>query len=139
MSFAKVAFLMILVDSSVWIGLLRNSQIDPVNRLREFINDEDELLVGDLILCEVLLGARDDADARRIESALSEFPMTSLCAPDLAIAAAANYRFLRIRGITVRKTIDLIIGTFCIERGHALLHSDRDFEPMERLLGLRAA
>jgi predicted nucleic acid-binding protein len=63
--------------------------------------------------------------------------MVSLCGPELAIRAAANYRFLRSNGITVRNTIDMIIGTFCIERGYALLHSDRDFEPMERLLGLR--
>ena len=61
----------------------------------------------------------------------------TLCSPELAVRAAANYRFLRIRGITIRKTIDIMIGTFCIERGHALLHSDRDFEPMVRLLGLR--
>ena len=57
--------------------------------------------------------------------------------PGLAITAAANYRFLRARGITIAKLADLIIGTFCIERGHTLLHSDRDFEPMERLLGLQ--
>ena len=82
-------------------------------------------------------GARDDADARRLENALREFPVVNLSNAELAVAAAANYRFLRMRGITIRKTIDLIIGTFCIERGHALLHSDRDFEPMERLLGLR--
>lgn len=75
--------------------------------------------------------------ARQFEEALLEFPTVSLLNPALAIAAASNYRFLRSRGITIRKTIDLIIGTFCIERGHALLHSDRDFEPMERLLGLR--
>ena len=105
--------------------------------LRQLI-DEDDILVGDLILLEVLQGARDESDARRFEEALLEFPVVSLSSPDLAIAAAANYRFLRARGITIRKTIDLIIGTFCIERGHHLLHSDRDFEPMERLLGLRS-
>ena len=128
---------MILVDSSVWIGLLLGHRTSQVNRLREFIDHEDDLLTGDLILCEVLLGARDEADARRIEDALREFPVANLSDAELAVAAAANYRFLRSRGITIRKTIDLVIGTFCIERGHHLLHSDRDFEPMERLLGLR--
>jgi predicted nucleic acid-binding protein len=64
--------------------------------------------------------------------------LASLLDPDLAIVAVANYRQLRRLGITIRKTIDVIIGTFCIERGHVLLHSDRDFEPMERLLGLRS-
>jgi predicted nucleic acid-binding protein len=70
---------------------------------------------------------------------LSRFEGVSLVDPELAVKAAANYRFLRRRGITIRKTIDLLIGTFCIERGHALLHSDRDFAPMERFLGLQTA
>jgi predicted nucleic acid-binding protein len=126
-----------LVDSSVWIDLLRGKSTRQVASLRQLI-DEDDILVGDLILLEVLQGARDESDARRFEEALLEFPVVSLSSPDLAIAAAANYRFLRSRGFTIRKTIDLIIGTFCIERGHHLLHSDRDFEPMERLLGLRS-
>ena len=70
----------------------------------------------------------------------AEGPVVKICGimqPGLAVTAADNYRFLRRRGITIRKTIDVIIGTFCIEYGHALLHSDRDFEPMERLLGLQ--
>ena len=125
-----------LVDSSVWIDLLRGRMTTQVVRLLQLI-DDDDLLVGDLILLEVLQGARNDAIAQRFEEALLEFPTVSLLDRELAVRAAANYRFLRSRGITVRKTIDLIIGTFCIERGHALLHSDRDFEPMERLLGLR--
>lgn len=81
---------------------------------------------------------RSDAEARLVEAALREFDFVSLTEPELVIIAAANYRFLRRRGITVRTTVDLLIGTFCIERGHALLHSGRDFEPMERLLGLQA-
>jgi len=95
------------------------------------------LLVGDLILCEVLQGLRTDAEARLVEDALREFEVVSLVDTELAVKAASNYRFLRRHGITTRKTIDLVIGTFCIERGHVLLHSDRDFEPMERLLGLQ--
>ncbi|HWB52345.1 MAG TPA: VapC toxin family PIN domain ribonuclease, partial [Stellaceae bacterium] len=74
---------------------------------------------------------------RLVERSFSHYEVVALCGPELAVKAAANYRFLRTRGITIRKTIDLIIGTFCIERGHHLLHSDRDFEPMERLLGLQ--
>ena len=72
-----------------------------------------------------------------IERGFRQFEIVSLSDPVLAVTAAANYRFLRARGVTIAKLADLIIGTFCIERGHALLHSDRDFEPMERLLGLR--
>jgi len=74
-----------------------------------------------------------------VEAALREFEFVSLTDRELAVRAAANYRVLRGRGITIRTTVDLIIGTFCIERGHALLHSDRDFEPMERFLGLQTA
>jgi predicted nucleic acid-binding protein len=127
---------MILVDSSVWIDYLRNRTTEAVGKL-EMALQGGLLLVGDLVLCEVLQGLRDDAEARRVERVLQSFEMASLCDPDIAMRAAANYRFLRAQGVTIRQTIDLIVGTFCIERGHALLHSDRDFEPMERLLGLQ--
>jgi predicted nucleic acid-binding protein len=128
----------ILVDSSVWIDLLVNVVTEPVRRLRELI-PTTPLLIGDLILCEVLQGFRIEAQARLVERSLSRFEAVSLIDPELAVKAAANYRFLRRRGITIRKTIDVIIGTFCIERGHLLLHSDRDFAPMENLLGLQTA
>jgi predicted nucleic acid-binding protein len=128
----------ILVDSSVWIDLLNNVITEPVRRLRELI-PTTPLLIGDLILCEVLQGLRTDAQARLVERALRSFEAVSLVDSELAVKAAANYRVLRRRGITIRKTIDVLIGTFCIERGHMLLHSDRDFAPMERFLGLQAA
>jgi predicted nucleic acid-binding protein len=126
----------ILVDSSVWIDHLRNAVTRPVSRLRSRISRE-ELLVGDLILCEILQGLRTDTEARLVEEALREFEVVSLVGPELAVKAAANYRFLRGRGFTIRRTIDLIIGTFCIERGHYLLHGDRDFSPMAQYLGLQ--
>jgi predicted nucleic acid-binding protein len=126
----------ILVDSSVWIDHLRNAVTRPVSRLRSRISRE-ELLVGDLILCEILQGLRTDTEARLVEEALGEFEVVSLVGPELAVKAAANYRFLRGRGFTIRRTIDLIIGTFCIERGHYLLHGDRDFSPMAQYLGLQ--
>jgi predicted nucleic acid-binding protein len=127
---------MILVDSSVWIDQFNQVATDAVRRLHQIIA-EGPLLVGDLILCEVLQGVRTEAQAQLVERALSHYELVTLSNPQLAVRAAANYRFLRSRGVTIRKTIDIIIGTFCIERGHVLLHSDRDFEPMERLLGLR--
>ena len=127
---------MILVDSSVWIDHLRNVFTRPVRRLRQLV-EQERILVGDLILCEVLQGVRSETQAREVEAALRRFELVTLADPDLAVKAAENYRFLRRRGITIRATLDLIIGTFCMERGHALLHSDRDFEPMERFLGLR--
>ncbi|HKS88812.1 MAG TPA: PIN domain nuclease [Stellaceae bacterium] len=128
---------MILVDSSVWIDHLNDAVTRPVLRLRELI-PQQPLLVGDLILCEVLQGLRSEREARLVERALRRFQTVALLDPDLAVTAAANYRSLRVRGITIRKTIDLIIGTFCIERRHTLLHDDRDFEPMIRFLGLEA-
>ena len=127
---------MILVDSSVWIDHLNGQATDAVGRLRRLIGHQP-LLVGDLILCEVLRGVRSETQAREVEMRLRQFELISLADPELAFRAAANYRYLRRHGFTIRATIDLIIGTFCIERGHTLLHSDRDFEPMERFLGLR--
>lgn len=127
---------MILVDSSVWIDLLNNVITEPVTRLRQLIPNSP-ILVGDLILCEVLQGLRTEAQARLVERSLGRFEAVSLLDPALAVKTAANYRFLRRQGVTVRKTIDLIIGTFCIECDHTLLHNDRDFEPMENLLGLQ--
>jgi hypothetical protein len=120
----------------VWIELFNNANGPAVQRLRELTLVEP-LLIGDLILCEVLQGFRSASSASLVERSLARYECVTLCGPELAVKAAANYRFLRTRGITIRKTIDVIIGTFCIERGHVLLHSDRDFEPMERLLGLR--
>ena len=128
---------MILVDSSVWINHLNDIATSAVIRLRELVPTQP-LLVGDLILCEVLQGLRSEREAGLVERALRRFMTVSLLDPDLAVRAAANYRSLRRRGIAIRKTVDLIIGTFCIERGHVLLHDDRDFEPMVRFLGLRA-
>jgi hypothetical protein len=127
---------MILVDSSVWNDLLNNVVTGPVTSLRQLIPNSP-ILIGDLILCEVLQGLQTEAQAKLVERSLGRFEPVSLLDPALAVKTAANYRFLRRQGVTVRKTIDLIIGTFCVERGHSLLHSDRDFEPMERFLGLQ--
>jgi predicted nucleic acid-binding protein len=129
---------MILADSSVWIAHLRGHRTPATATLAAAIR-ADELLVGDLILLEILRGARDEIQARRLERALLDYPVVSLLDPDLAVRAATNHRRLRALGVTIRKTVDLVIGTFCIERGHRLLHTDRDFEPMQRHLGLMTA
>lgn len=129
---------MIVVDSSVWIGLLRGSDNRAVRRLREIAEvEDDQVLTGDLILLEVLQGARDEAHAARIERGRRRYPVVPMLNDAIAVQAARNYRLLRGRGITVRKTIDMIIGTFCVASGHALLHDDRDFEGMVGVLGLR--
>jgi predicted nucleic acid-binding protein len=127
---------MIVVDTSVWIDHF-NGRLTPRVRLLRMIIDREPILVGDIILCEILQGARNDHDARRLANGLKSFAAASMLDPALAILAASNYRRLRSLGYTVRKTVDLIIGTFCIEKHHALLHDDRDFEGMERHLGLR--
>ncbi len=93
-------------------------------------------MIGDLILMEVLMGARDEAQAERISNHLHEFPAVALVGGDVAEAAARNWRHLRGLGVTIRRDIDMLIGTFCILHGHALLHDDCDFRPMERHLGL---
>ncbi len=127
---------MIVVDSSVWIANLRDEDTEAVAKLRA-IDDPDAILVGDIVLLEVLQGARSDAHAARIESAMREFTVESMLDEALAVRAAAHYRRLRERGATVRKTIDLVIATFCLERGHMLLHDDRDFDAMAAHLALR--
>ena len=129
---------MILVDSSVWIAHLRGRHTATTRKLEEAAAREP-LLIGDLILLEVLQGARDEVQAARIERALRQYAVVSLLGPELAVQAAKNYRKLRALGITVRKTADLIIGTYCIEHRHTLLHADRDFDPMQKHLGLRVA
>jgi predicted nucleic acid-binding protein len=127
-----------LVDSSVWIAHLRGSRTVATAKL-EAAADREPILVGDLILLEVLQGARDERHAARIERSLRRFDVVPLLDSDLAPRAARNYRRLKDMGITMRKTADIIIGTFCIERGCSLLHDDRDFAPMVERLGLVAA
>jgi predicted nucleic acid-binding protein len=126
----------IVVDTSVWVDHLNDAETDQVSLLRSLAGRE-AILVGDLVLCEVLQGLSSDSDARQVESALRRFDVVPMLSPELAVRAAANYRRLRARGVTVRKTIDMIIGTFCIENRHVLLHDDRDFDAMARHLGLQ--
>jgi predicted nucleic acid-binding protein len=127
---------MIVVDSSVWIGQLRRSGSHKVDRLTNIRNPTTTILVGDLVLLEVLQGARDDRHAQDVETELRVFRIERMLNDDVAVKAARNYRMLRGRGITVHKTVDLIIATFCVERGHSLLHDDRDFDVMAPHLGL---
>jgi predicted nucleic acid-binding protein len=128
---------LIAVDTSVWVDHLNDVPTPQVERLRDTIGRRRALLlVGDLVLCEVLQGLSSEREAALVERALRRFVVEPMTSPALAVQAAANYRSLRARGVTVRRTLDLLIGTFCIERGHALLHSDRDFDGMEQFLGL---
>lgn len=129
---------MIVVDSSVWIELLRGHDGEHVQRLTTLAaTTRGQILVGDIVLLEVLRGARNDDEAAVIEQMLSRFQMVRMVGPTLARQAASAYRLLRQRGITVAKTMDLIIGSYCVATGHTLLARDRDFEPMIVHLGLQ--
>ena len=127
---------MIIVDSSVWIDYF-NGQDNPETDALDRLLGVEPLGIGDLILTEVLQGFRTDADyktAKRLLSSLSVFDMLGY---ELAIKSADNFRFLRKQGITIRKTADMIIATFCIENDRPLLFSDGDFLPLVKFLGLR--
>jgi predicted nucleic acid-binding protein len=127
---------MTLIDTSVWVDYFNGRLTQETNLLDRLLATE-RVLIGDLILAEVLQGFRWDFDFRNIRSQLLALPFSPMVGRDIALAAAENYRILRARGVTVRKTIDALIATFCIARGHTLLHSDRDFDGFEQYRGLR--
>jgi predicted nucleic acid-binding protein len=127
---------MIVVDSSVWIDFLNKVDNVETGKLLH-VESARDILVGDLVLFEILRGARDDSHARRLEKQLRVFEIRDILNEVVAIQAAENYRRLRAVGITVRKIADVVIGTYCIMNGHSLLHRDRDFLPMVEHLGLR--
>ena len=127
---------MILVDSSVWIDYFNGKDSWQTDRLDSLLKVE-LIITGDIILAEVLQGFRLRRDFLQAKAALTIFPCFNLCGSRIALASAENYRLLRQKGITVRKTVDMIIGTFCIKNGHLLLHDDRDFHPIEQHLGLK--
>lgn len=129
---------MIVVDSSVWISYFNGVAGSEVERLDDYLVSE-LIIVGDLVLAEVLQGFRRDRDYEAARQALTRFGIESMIGPDNAVSSAENYRALRRRGVTVRKTIECLIATFCIERGHRLLFSDRDFHPFVDHLGLDPA
>jgi predicted nucleic acid-binding protein len=128
---------MIMVDSSVWIDFLGDSMTREVDTLASHIRD-GRVLMGDLVLTEVLQGIQSDREFRVVHRALSALDTVQVVTPALAVASARNYRRLRGLGITVRKTIDCLIASWCIEHGVPLLFSDRDFEPFVEHLGLQA-
>jgi predicted nucleic acid-binding protein len=127
---------MLVVDTSVWIDFFNGADTPGAARLDAALGQRHVLLC-DLVLAELLSGFATDREAKAALDWLSAFECVTIGGPDVAIAAASNYRHLRRKGATVRKTIDLLIGTWCLMHDHELLHSDRDFEPLSRHLGLR--
>ena len=129
---------MILVDSSVWIDYFNGNTTWAVERLDQLLGSE-QLAIGDLILTEVLQGFASERNFRAAEQMLTSLQIVELGGREIAIQAAKNFRVLRKAGVTVRKTIDTVIATRCIESGYELLHDHRDFDPFVKHLGLRVA
>jgi len=129
---------MILVDSSVWVDYF-NGRDTPQTAHLDGLLGLELLGIGDLILTEVLQGFREDRDYQTAKQLLTSLTVFDLLGTNIAIKSADNFRSLRKRGITIRKTADVIIATFCIEHNHSLLFADKDFLPFVEHLGLNAA
>jgi len=127
---------MILVDSSVWIDYFNGKKTGKTDWLDSALGSKP-IIMGDLILAEVLQGFQKENDFRIVKKLLLEFPFMEMVGQKMAIKSAINYRLLRKKGVTVRKTIDIMIGTFCIHHQFFLLHDDRDFDPLEKYLKLK--
>ncbi len=128
---------MILVDSSVWIDYFNGRDTIQTAKLDKLLGEE-LLGIGDLILTEVLQGFRADADYRVAKQVLTSLTVFNMLGLEIAIKSADNFRELRKQGITIRKTVNVVIATFCIETGHSLLFADKDFIPFANNLGLSA-
>ena len=126
---------MIIIDTTVWVDYLRGAR-NPETEWLEIEADRKRLGLTDLILCEVLQGVRNEQEFGQVRTELQRFELFETGGEELVIAAATNFRIIRERGKTVRKTIDCLIATFCMMNGHALLHRDRDFDSFEEILGL---
>ncbi len=127
---------MILVDSSVWVDYFKGSTTSHTDFLDRALG-RVPIVVGDLILTEVLQGCTTERMFNDVLRVMSSLTLVTLGGQDIAVKAARNFRLLRQLGVTVRKTIDCVIATHCIENGYDLLHNDRDFEPFVKHLGLR--
>jgi len=125
----------LVVDSSVWIDYFNGQKNAETDTLDAALSVE-EILIGDLILTEVLQGFRKQSEFHKAQELLNHFSIVPMLGPEMAVKSAENYRKLRQQGITVRKTIDVMIATYCIEHALPLLYSDRDFDPMVQYLGL---
>jgi predicted nucleic acid-binding protein len=127
---------MIFVDSSVWIDYFNGRITKQTNILDSIVGDE-LIIVGDIVLTEVLQGFRRDKDFNKAKELLDCFIFREMLGMEIAVESAKNYRILRKKGVAVRKTIDVIIATFCIENYLPLLHSEKGFKIMEKHLALK--
>src|ERR1700693_4399600 len=127
---------MIIIDTTVWIDYLRGTE-NPETRWLDRELQRQRMGLTDLILCEVLQGIRDQNTFAQVQADLMKFHVFQTGGSALAVAAAHNYRHSRHHGYTVRKTIDCLIATFCLQAKHQLLHRDHDFDSFEKVLGLQ--
>jgi predicted nucleic acid-binding protein len=127
---------MILADTSVWIGYV-NGVVSPQTDILDKELGSRRVATGDLIITEFLQGFREEKQFQEAKRIMESLEYYDLVGKETAFTAAQNYRKLRRKGITVRKTIDVLIATFCIDSGLELLHNDRDYDPMEAVLGLK--
>jgi predicted nucleic acid-binding protein len=127
---------MVIVDTTVWVDYLRGDE-DPETLWLDRELQRQRLGLTDLILCEVLQGIRNQGTFAQVQTSLFKFQVFQTGGTALAVAAAQNYRELRQHGYTVRKTVDCLIATFCLQAKHELLHRDRDFDSFEKVLGLQ--
>lgn len=126
---------MILVDSSVWIDYFRGTASQECDQLDALLGSEP-VAIGDLMLAEVLQGFARERDFERARELLRSLEPIDIGGHAVAEQSARNFRALRAKGVTVRKTIDTLIATHCIMAGLPLLFSDRDFGPFVEHLGL---
>lgn len=127
---------MVLIDTSAWVEYIRGQKSDLCRKIDEALTDE-MVAIGDLIYCEVLQGVYDAKERERIRELFLSLPQFEMVGFDMAEKASANYRRLRQKGVTIRKTIDVLIGTFCAEHDIALIHDDRDFENMKAVVNFK--
>ncbi|MCK4425602.1 MAG: PIN domain nuclease [Deltaproteobacteria bacterium] len=126
---------MVIVDTSAWVEYFRNGFPTVVSKVDRCL-DQDLVGIGDLVYCELMQGIRSSRHHTEISSLLLSLPHFNMVGFHIAEKSAANYRFLRSKGVTVRKTIDVLIGTFCAEHGFQIVHHDSDFNLMAQHIGL---
>jgi len=127
---------MILADTSAWVEYFKEGEPSVVEKLDRFL-DQDLIAIGDLVFCEIMQGLRPGRESAEVRELLLSLPRYEMVGFPIAERAARNYRLLRSRGLTIRKTIDVIIGTFCAVHGLPLVHHDRDFDLMAPYIGLK--
>jgi predicted nucleic acid-binding protein len=126
---------MVMVDTSAWVEYLNGGRPRVVAKVDQCL-EQDLVAIGDLIYCEVMQGIRSPRERGQVSSLLLSLPQFDMVGFSIAEKSAANYRLLRSKGVTVRKTIDVLIGTFCVEHGLQIVHHDSDFDLMAKHIGL---